>query len=746
MNILVIAEKRNAAQRIAKILSDGKFKTIKKGRDVYYEFVLNNNRYFVVPLKGHILQLDYGKEFKSWKLDNLQQLVEAEPVKILKEKGIASILRALSKNVDEIIIATDYDREGELIGVEALSIMSFSGPVKRAKFSALTQEEIKKAFSNLVDINYNLASAAEARSEIDLAWGASLTRFISIASGRRGKEFLSVGRVQSPTLALIVKREREIKSFKPKKYWNLFVLAQKRKTIRFDHIKNPFWDFEKLKTLLDKIRDVREGVVKDTKNTVKKIMPPSPFNTTEFLSEATKLGFSAAKAMRIAEDLYMAGYISYPRTDNTVYPRSLNITAILNSLEKSPFKNEVVQLKKEMRRKPTRGKKVTTDHPPIVPMKGAKLDGDKGKIYELIVRRFLATLAPDAEYMESVIDMDVRGETFRAKGRKLVVAGWLKYYSYVRFDEAPLPDVKKGELLPIKKVSYEEKETKPPSRYTQSSLIKEMEKLNLGTKSTRAEIIQKLFERGYVEGNPIKPTRLGIALVESLESNNVEVVKPDMTAKLEMDMDAIERGEVEKSTVVEESKNMLKNILSSLHTKREDVGRNMRESMRYEIGKAPNGDRLIYIQRKRLVVRETDGEAIFYNLPKTGRVEFLEEKCPVCGLPMIKIIRRGQSPEKRCLDPKCSYNTTKDVVGKCPKCGGDLVIRQSKNGKRFIGCTNYPKCDVTYPLPQRGTVVPSGEKCPYCGAPILIIKRRGKKQWKICPNIECQYNKEVKKQ
>ena len=744
MNILVIAEKRNAAQRIAKILSGGKYETIKKGRNAYYSFTKGKDRYFVVPLRGHILHMDYPDKFKRWSLGDLQRLVDEEPIKIIKEKGIANILRTLAKDADMLIIATDYDREGELIGVESLSITNFKGPVKRAKFSALTEREIEKAFSNLVDVNYNLASAAETRQKIDLAWGASLTRFISLVSSRRGKDYLSVGRVQSPTLALIVKREKEIENFVPTPYWNIKGLFFKRRNFSGMHISNPFWKEEEAMEVYEKVKDTKSAKVLDFVQEDRKIKPPIPFNTTEFLSEATKLGFSAAKAMRIAEELYMGGYISYPRTDNTVYPKTLSINSILKSLEKSKFKEEALKLQKERRRYPRRGKKESTDHPPIVPTRGANLEGDKGKIYELVVRRFMATLAPDLEYRESKVKLAVKDEIFEAKGKELVNEGWLYYYPYVRFDEEKIPILRTGDEVKVKKIEIERKETRPPARYTQSSLIREMEKLNLGTKSTRAEIIQKLFERGYVRGNPIRPTQLGKALIESLEGNNVDVIKPDMTARLEMDMDEIEKGSKAPEFVVKESREMLKKILSSLEENRSTVGSNIKSSMRREIGECPDGGKLIYLERKRLVVCENDGETKYYNLPKTGHIEFLDKKCPICGLPLIKIIRRGQSPEIRCLNLKCEYNRKKDVVGKCPKCGGDLIIRQSKNGKRFIGCSNYPKCDVTYSLPQRGKIIPTGEVCPYCGAPLLILRKKGKKDWKFCPNIKCEYNRRNK--
>ncbi len=745
---LIIAEKRNAAQRIASILSGGKAKFVKVGRTGYFMYERDGNEYFVVPLRGHIVELDYDEKFKRWDLNNLIELVNEKPKKVHRERAIINLLWKLAGEVDEIIIATDYDREGELIGVEALTVIEKKYGkrfrVKRAKFSALTREEIERAFSNLVDINYNLASAAEARQHIDLAWGASLTRFVSITSGRRGREFLSVGRVQSPTLALIVKREKEIEAFQPRKYWNIIAKLQKRMIFQAEHEKNPFWELDETKKVLEKVESADVAEVDEVSREQKQLYPVHPFDTTTFLSEAARIGISPARAMKIAEDLYMGGYISYPRTDNTVYPKSLNIKAILKSLKNSSFAEDVARLENEMRRVPARGKKETKDHPPIVPVRGAELSGDKGKIYELIVRRFLATLAVNAEYEEVKALISIEGERFVAHGKTLTREGWLSYYPYVKFEEKRIPDLKKGDRVRVKEIKVEEKETQPPKRYTQSSLIKEMEKLNLGTKSTRAEIIQKLYDRGYVTGNPLRPTNVGKTLVEKLMAHKVDIVEPEMTATLELDMDRIERGEKRMDEVIEESKEMLVKVLNKLQENRDDFGASMKESMKSELGECPNGGKLVYYERKKLVVCEGSGERKYYNLPKTGRVEFLDKKCPVCGLPLIRVVRRGQSPEVRCLDPKCEYNAKKDTVGKCPKCGGDLVIRQSRNGKRFIGCSNYPKCDVTYPLPQKGKVIPTGETCPYCGAPLIIIRRKGRKDWKICPNMECEYNKKGK--
>ena len=338
-----------------------------------------------------------------------------------------------------LIVATDFDREGELIGVEVVELLKDHNKnisnIKRAKFSAITGYEIKNAFENLAEVNYDLSNAGETRQIIDLIWGAVLTRFISLTSNRLGKDFLSIGRVQSPTLALLVDREKEIQNFVSKPYWKIIADCKKNESFKATHSKGQFWDEKKVKTLFEKIKSSKEGTVKKVDKKVKRELPPSPFNTTSFLESATYLKVSAARAMSIAEELYMDGLISYPRTDNTVYPNSLNIKGILEKLRQSDFSEEANEVIVNRRSRPTRGKKQTTDHPPIHPVgvPGAKkLSGDSKKIYELIVRRFLATLSKDAVSESVKASIDIDGEIFNAEGYRLIEANWRKIYTYFR--------------------------------------------------------------------------------------------------------------------------------------------------------------------------------------------------------------------------------------------------------------------------------------------------------------------------
>lgn len=745
MKTLIIAEKFNVAQKIAYYLSDGKSKTVRDGSQIYFHFENNKDEYFVMGLKGHVIELDYEKELSQWNIETIKKLPKSKPIKIIKNKGIINTLKKLVKNIDLIIVATDYDREGELIGVEVLEELDVKN-FKRAKFSTITKNEIKDSFENLIDVNFKLSDSAESRQFVDLAWGAALTRFISIIAEQKGKNFLSVGRVQSPTLALIVDRERQILEFVPTLYWNIF--ADFKHIINFTgaHIKNPF---EKDPVdLFNNIKDEKKGTVKSFEKESRKIYPPIPFNTTDFLRESTKLGISVANGMKIAENLYMSGYISYPRTDNTVYPKALNLTIALKNIMGSEFDKEINEILAQDKIIPSRGKVSTTDHPPIYPVKPAKkksLKKEYWDVYELIVRRFLATLAPPAITSNTNAVIEIKTEDFLAKGIKIINPGWCRYYPYIKIIEQNLSDLTQGELIPISEIRKEEKMTVPPTRYNQSSLLKDMERLKLGTKSTRPEIIEKLFIRGYMEGNPIKPTNLGFALVEALEKNNVDAVRPEMTEKLENDMDLIVEGTVNKEKVIEDSNHMLDQVITELESKQDQIRSELKKAIYSDtvFGKCPKcGSDLILVKFK-------DGKFLKCSfptcdfktsLPKTGKIEITDQKCDICVSPLIKIIRKGQSVELRCIVDKCEFNKKKDYLGKCPNCGKDLVIRQSKNGKRFVGCTGYPNCTVTYSLPQKGKISYTSENCPICKAPLIILDY-GKNKRKVCVNFKCAYNK-----
>jgi len=747
MKALIISEKSNAAARIATILSDGSYRKRNFQGVPVFQFQKGETDYSVVGLRGHIVELDYPKEMKDWSKVDPKELVFASPVKKVTAGRLINVLRDLANESDEVIIATDYDREGELIGLETVRMSEVDmKKVRRARFSALTKGEIESAFQNLSLPDIKLADSAESRQIIDLAWGASLTRVISLASGQTGQNFLSVGRVQSPTLSLVVDRHNEIKEFVPKPYWTIGATFEKTSRFRGEHHENPFKDEEKAISIKRKVEGEKEGIVEKYQVTEKRGYPPPPFNTTAMLAEANRIGLSASRAMQLAEDLYTDGYISYPRTDNTVYPRTISLKCILERLRDSEFRKEAEEILAQPSIRPSRGKMETTDHPPIHPVSGAtkrNLKGERWKLYELVTRRFLATLAPPSKIEETNCRVSVNGELFLSNGQVLVDEGWRKYYPYWKMIEVSLPALMEGDKVPMISVDLEERRTQPPSRYTQGSLIQEMEKLGLGTKSTRHEIIQKLYDRKYVEGANLIPTASGIAVASSLEKHASEITDSRMTATLERDMESISNGQATLEGVVRESQGMLSEAVDKMQEHRKEIGMEIRKALEEQlyVGKCPRCGKDLRIIRSRKgsfigcsgypECRQT------YPLPRSARVEPTDEKCPRCGLPMLRVIRKGQPVSLQCIDPQCESNLEKNVVGKCPKCGKDLRIIYSRNGKRFVGCSGYPECDQTYPIFQRGRIISTGESCPECGAPIVIVKN-GRSERRICIDANCK--------
>lgn len=762
MRRLIICEKNHAARRIALILSNGSYKRRSIAGTPVMDFARNSDTYTVLGLRGHIIELDYPEEYNDWEGTPPSKLVSVEPEKFVNPSAtkIMRALREAASKSDEIIIATDYDREGELIGLEAVEHIDSDVPLRRAKFSALTKAEVERAFSNLVEVDRKLATAAETRQYIDLAWGASLTRFMSLASGQRGSDFLSVGRVQTPTLALIVAREKAIREFVPTPYW--LVTADLKKDSRFtaSHAHGRFDNKEEAHAAAVAARREKQATVKNFDEKVSQEYPPPPFNTTIFLAEATKRGLTAASAMKIAEDLYTDGYISYPRTDNTVYPMSLGLRSILEKLRGSEFAKEAEEILSQEKIRPSRGRKSTTDHPPIHPVEAAtkkELKGTKWTVYELVTRRFLATLAPSCEAKKTRVDLEIGGEPFTAEGYEIVSPGWRKYYPYYRVTEVALPKFTAGDAAEVLKIQSTEKKTKPPNRFSQGTLIQEMEKLGLGTKSTRHEALQKLFDRRFAKGQRIEPTESGTAVISALEDHarlhdEYKITDAKMTSHLEMEMDLIAKGDREQPDVLEESQAMLEDIVDVLERNRKEIGDDIRKALRKQrsLGKCPKCDagELVEIKTKRgdtfagcssyPECRNT------YPLPNGMLVLPADVVCEVCSAPKIKIVAKGQAPVVLCIDPKCSDAKKHRYIGRCPECGGDITTIQSKKGKRFAGCTNYPDCKKMYPLPQRGRIVPTEEVCESCGAPIIKVwQPKNRAPWILCINMDCP-NKQKK--
>ncbi len=665
---LVIAEKNNAAKRIAEIL--GKPKQVKKGRITCYEL----DDKVVVPLRGHVKDLDFPTKYNNWRGTKLQDLINAPINYNETRRSISNAVKHYAEKSDELHIATDYDREGESIGKEAIEIAQKKNPtipIKRAKFSSLTEEDVKEAFSDLKEFDWNLAESADARREIDLAWGAVLTRYLSLTSGRLGKAYLSAGRVQTPTLAEIVDREKERKAFKPKTYWKLWIDYQKdKKKYKAFYEKSKVFNEEEAKKL-EKLK-ANKATVKKVRKSKYSRKPPTPFDTTAFLREASNIGFTPSSALSTAESLYQEGIISYPRTDNTQYPKNLKLRKIVEELSHvDQLQEHAEKILKKKTLKPTKGKKKTTDHPPIHPVKRPtkKLNNYQWKVYKLIADRFLATLSENSTIQSIKVQMDYEGHNYEGKGKKILKEGWEAIYQYKRTREVPIPEVKEEEQVKVVDTGSEEKQTQPRPRYTPSQLIKYMQDFGLGTKSTRPAIIQKLRKRNYITKNQgYEPTEMAISVIETLEKHAEEITQPKMTSQLEKEMEKVSQGKKTKQEVVEDSKKMLKEIVEKLEKHEDQVQKQLRKAVTRDkyLGKCPQCGEELVKRRSRRGKRFVGCGGYpkctnTYPLPPKGKVVPLDENCEECGSPRIKMIKyRGRNYEM-CLKVECP---TKDSWGK----------------------------------------------------------------------------------
>jgi len=512
-----------------------------------------------------------------------------------------------------------------------------------------------------------------------------LTRFMSLASYRYGSDYLSVGRVQSPTLRLIVDRELERRAFVPVPYWELkATLERDGSELEVAHAKGRFEALDAADAARARAQ-AEFAVVTGYKAQPRQVAPPPPFNTTALMSAASGSGVSPARAMRAAESLYLDGLISYPRTDNTVYPPSLDLRGSLEELARwQPVAATAARLAKQGKYTPTRGKKRTTDHPPIYPV-GApqkELSGDQAKVYDLVARRFLATLLPAATIESQRLDVRIGEEPFLARGSRVADPGFLEVYEkYSAKRDRPLPPSDAGDELKVLEVRQESKETQPPSRYGQGPLIEKMEDLGLGTKATRADIIQHLYDRNYVRDNPIEPTELGVALIQAFDAAMKEapldITSTEMTSELEAKMDRISEGELRRDEVVSESQEMLERAWKLLDGHTDDIRDRIKSGVREDL-----------------------------------------------------------------------------TLGVCKTCGGQIRVLRGKTGKRFAACVGKegeeprpaaegerPRrgCGQTFPLPQRGTITPTGKVCAECGWPeIKVVGGGGRgRPWVLCVDIDC---------
>ncbi len=823
---LIVTEKHDAAQQIARLLSTvGNPKADKVYDTPIYRFTYHGDDCVCIGLRGHIMAPDFpvsmhfgprkgwyatsqdgerlqsaapdtlprppydkkrkpylsdGIDIKGWKLDSLPYLIWAPIEKLPSEKGIIRALKNLAKKASSIVIATDFDREGELIGSDALHQMQQVAPdipVFRARYSAFTKQEIDTAFSHLVTLDQNLADAGESRQYIDLVWGAVLTRYLTMARFSGLGNVRSAGRVQTPTLALVVEKERERQAFIPKDYWVISAtlhegaegagahadsdadktVADADGSFKATHTTARFTNKSEADAVYAAVKDASCARITNREEKSRTTRSPAPFNTTSLQAAAAAEGLSPARTMRIAESLYMEGLISYPRVDNTVYPSSLNLRECVTMLKKVPqYRPYCEQLLAQPQLHATRGKQQTTDHPPIYPTAPAdpqKLQPAAWKLYNLIARRFLATLSQQSVSLQTKLTIDINEQPFVATGVVLATPGFRAIYPFGLRKDDVLPNLQPGDVASVLAIQYDAKQTEPPARYSQGRLIQEMEKRGLGTKSTRASIIQRLYDVKYLKDDPACPSQLGCAVIDALSQYAPHITTPEMTAQLEEDMTNVAEGRDTQTSVVSHSRALLASMIDALIAHVDDVGEALKDAVTADakVGVCPTCGKDLVMKNSPKTRSHFVGClgwpdcSVTYPVP-TGKIEALQgdaARCSVCGAPKVKVHPFRARAYEQCINPACASNQEPDlVVGTCSVCAPlnkpcKLIAHKSeRTGKRFIRCENYEECQVSYPLPQRGELEATQDTCDACGAPEVIVHtQRG--PWRICVNMNC---------
>jgi DNA topoisomerase-1 len=673
---LVICEKPSAAKTIANALADGEVRRQQKEgqRAVYYEFAIKRKKYITVPAVGHLLTLKAkrGSSYPTFDLEWVPSFTANKFAAFTKE--YYDNIMSLVDGASDFIVATDFDTEGEVIGYNVLKFLCKQEDAKRMKFSTMTKEELEESFKKMTKhLEFGQVEAGLTRHYLDFYYGVNLSKALMAAIKTSGRRFriMSTGRVQGPTLHMLVKHEKKIKAFKSTPFWQIAAdMKVGKEILQAEYEKDKIWEKDSADKVLAKTKNAKTTLVKNIEKKQFTQKPPVPYNTTAFLADVYRyFGYSPQQAMSIAEALYQAGLISYPRTNSQQLPADINYKKIISDLAKQEryAKDAKSLLSSEL--KPNQGKATSAAHPAIYPtgQLPRKVGDLQAKVYDLVVRRFFAVFGKPAKRESQKVSLDINGEIFHLMGKRTVEAGWTSLYGrYAARDETLLPDIKIGDKFDVKKVVQIEKETQPPARYSQGSVLKEMEQRGLGTQSTRAGILQILYNRGYIVNKSIEVTELGMRLSDILEKNVPDIVSEKLTRHFEEECDHVDEGTIKRDVVIKEAQATLTKICEQFKKKEKRVGEELTKAIieaqekQNFLGTCPKCGGTLKIHKfwktgSRFVgcTGYKAGCTFSSPLPRFGNITNIEKTCETCKAPMIQVHIPGKRPFRTCVDIRC---------------------------------------------------------------------------------------------
>lgn len=689
-------------QKLVIVESPAKAKTIEK--------YLGKN-YVVEASMGHVRDLP-----KSQLGVDIENEYNPKYITIRGKGELLSKLRKLAKKSDKIYLATDPDREGEAISWHLANVLKIDENENcRIEFNEITKDAVKNSIKHPRKINCNLVDAQQARRVLDRLVGYEISPLL----WRNVKWGLSAGRVQSAALKLICDREEEIKKFNPEEYWTVDVKLKKgkksfpvkltTKNKKKIEIKNK----EQADQIIDELKE-NEYIVSKIKKGTKNKNPLAPFTTSTLQQEASKkLNFMTKKTMSIAQQLYegvevkkfgTVGLITYMRTDSVRISKEAQEKA-LNFIDETYGKEYVPEEPRVYKGK----KNIQDAHEAIRPtyveitpeIAKANLSNDQYKLYALIWKRFIASQMATCILNTNSLEIKNGDYTLRASGSTIKFDGFMKVYEYISGEEEEsvlLPELEENEVLKEESIEGKQHFTQPPARYSEAAFVKLLEEKGIGRPSTYVPTISTLISRKYVdrEKKILIPTELGFIVNDILSNYFKQIVDTDFTAEMEVKLDNVEAGKESWTHIVDEFFTPLK----------EDI-----EKAEKEISKVIIEDKVSDVP------------------------------CDKCG--RLMVIKHGRFGDFLACPGYPECQNTKPIVeevdANCPLCGGKILVKRSKKGNRFYGCSNYPECNFV------SWYEPTNEKCPECGSYMVKRYSKSKGEYLQCSDKECKYEKIIEK-